>query len=118
YDTSLFDGPTTASGWKPTYISEGSVAPVTALSMDEGRAPDGSRFADPPRATATAFAALLRKNGIEVGGKIRQTTVRNGGQELARVTSPPVYALVERMLELSDNDLAEALARQVAIKEG
>ena len=32
------------------------------------------------------------------------------------MTSAPVSALVERMLRVSDNDLAESLARQVAIK--
>ncbi|MEU8268055.1 D-alanyl-D-alanine carboxypeptidase/D-alanyl-D-alanine-endopeptidase, partial [Sphaerisporangium sp. NPDC049002] len=38
--------------------------------------------------------------------------------EIARVESPPVYALVEHMLTLSDNDVAEALAHLVALKEG
>ncbi len=172
YDSSLFGGPRSAPGWKPNYIPEGSVAPVTALTMDEGRTTGGGRLTDPPRETAAAFAALLRRAGIAVGGDIRpgaapgpegqnaknrtaqdgtaqdgtaqdgtaqdgtvqDGTVQDGtvqdtaakdgaaryaaGQELARVESPPVYALVERMLTLSDNDLAEALARQVAVKEG
>lgn len=139
YDASLFDGPAMAAGWKPNYIPEGSVAPVAALTMDEGRTAGGGHLADPPRQTAAAFAALLERNGIKVGGKIgpvdkRDSVVLSGadrddagpngagqdqaGTELARVESPPAYALVERMLTLSDNDLAEALARHVAVKEG
>ncbi|MCT9929772.1 D-alanyl-D-alanine carboxypeptidase/D-alanyl-D-alanine-endopeptidase [Planotetraspora sp. A-T 1434] len=118
YDASLFGGPVTGPGWKPTYIPEGSVAPVAALTMDEGRAADGARFSDPPRATAEAFVPLLRKYGIKVGEDVKPGNAPAGARELARVESPPVYALVERMLTLSDNDLAEALARQVAIKEG
>src|SRR5690606_9200204 len=70
YDASLFDGPVMAAGWKPNYIPEGSVAPVAALTMDEGRTAGGGHLADPPRQTAAAFAALLERNGIKVGGEI------------------------------------------------
>jgi len=40
------------------------------------------------------------------------------GAELARIESPPMARLVEMMLSDSDNVLAEALARQVAIARG
>ncbi|WP_442791658.1 D-alanyl-D-alanine carboxypeptidase/D-alanyl-D-alanine endopeptidase [Micromonospora sp. NBC_01813] len=40
------------------------------------------------------------------------------GAELARVESPPMISLVETMLSESDNVVAEALARQVAIAQG
>ncbi|WP_311931798.1 D-alanyl-D-alanine carboxypeptidase/D-alanyl-D-alanine-endopeptidase [Microbispora sp. H11081] len=118
YDTSLFTGPRTAPGWKPTYIPEGSVAPVAALTMDEGRARNGAPYPDPARATADAFASLLGKNGIKVGKKVDTAKAAPTARELARVESGPVYALVERMLTHSDNDLAEALARHAAVKEG
>ncbi|WP_307801480.1 MULTISPECIES: D-alanyl-D-alanine carboxypeptidase/D-alanyl-D-alanine-endopeptidase [Microbispora] len=118
YDASLFGGPRTAPGWKPTYIPEGSVAPVSALMIDEGRAANGARVPDPARTAAGAFAALLRKNGVKVGRDVGPGRAPAAAQELARVESGPVYALVERMLTHSDNDLAEALARQAAVKEG
>lgn len=119
YDASLFTGPSTAPGWKPTYVPEGSVAPVTALTIDEGRAsPDESaRVSDPSRTAANAFASLLGDYGIKVGKSVNPGKARPAARELARVESPPIYQLVERMATLSDNDLAEALARQVAIKE-
>jgi serine-type D-Ala-D-Ala carboxypeptidase/endopeptidase (penicillin-binding protein 4) len=40
------------------------------------------------------------------------------GAELGRVLSPPMVRLVELMLGASDNVLAEALARQVAVARG
>jgi serine-type D-Ala-D-Ala carboxypeptidase/endopeptidase (penicillin-binding protein 4) len=118
YDASLFAGPTMGPGWKSNYVPEGSVAPVTALTMDEGRSSSGGRFSDPPQSTAEEFATRLRKYGIKVGVGVSKAKAPTGAQELARVESPPVYALAEHMLTVSDNDLAEALARQVAIKEG
>ena len=118
YDDRLYTGPKTGPGWKPGYVPEGSVAPVSALAVDGGRrSPDTrERVTDPARTAAELFAALLRKRGVTVAGRIGEAA--GTGAELARVESPPVYALVERMLTMSDNDLAEALVRQVALKEG
>ncbi|MCK2213976.1 D-alanyl-D-alanine carboxypeptidase/D-alanyl-D-alanine-endopeptidase [Actinomadura sp. ATCC 31491] len=122
YDTSLFTGPTTAAGWKPGYIvPEGNVAPVHALAIDEGRQNPRSntpRVADPPAYAAAAFARLLGKQGISVAKSIRPGRAPAGAAELGRVDSAPIYALVEHTLTHSDNDMAEALARHVAIKEG
>lgn len=120
YDDFLYTGPRTAATWKPGYVPEGSVAPVTALMVDEGRVSRGSdqRVSDPSRTAHGAFVSLLSKYGITVSKSARRSKAPAGAQEIARVDSAPVYALVERALTLSDNDLSEALARHVAIKEG
>lgn len=120
YDDSLFSGPRTAPGWKPGYVPEGSVAPVTALMIDEGRQdPRGSaRYPDPPRSAAEAFGSLLAHYGVKVGKSIKRAKAAPTATEIARVESPPVYELVEHMLTMSDNDVAEALAHLVALKEG
>ncbi|MBG0826778.1 D-alanyl-D-alanine carboxypeptidase/D-alanyl-D-alanine-endopeptidase [Planomonospora sp. ID67723] len=121
YDDALYTGPRTAASWKPGYVPEGSVAPVTALMVDSGKvAPDDRRrVSDPPVAAHRAFVSLLGKNGIKVANKAaKRVRAITGAEELARVESAPVYALVERALTLSDNDLSEALARHVAVNEG
>ncbi|GAA1258955.1 hypothetical protein GCM10009677_07270 [Sphaerisporangium rubeum] len=120
YDDSLFSGPRTAPGWKPGYVPEGSVAPVSALTMDEGRVNPGkdARYPDPAGATAGAFRTLLAKSGVKVAGPVKRERAASGAGELAKVESAPVYELVEHMLTVSDNDMAEALTHLVAIKEG
>jgi serine-type D-Ala-D-Ala carboxypeptidase/endopeptidase (penicillin-binding protein 4) len=120
YDSTLYSGPASAEGWKPSYFSAGNVAPVSALEVDEGRRADKSvlsRSADPAQAAAQQFATLLGKDGVKVTGTVIPGIPSAGGKPLAKVTSAPVSALVERMLRVSDNDLAESLARQVALKE-
>lgn len=119
YDASLYTGPRTGPGWKPGYIPEGNVAPVTALQVDGGRVrPDSrDRVSDPPRAAATAFAALLGRHGVKAEPG-RPTKAPAGAPRLAAVQSPPVSALVELLLTESDNDVAEAMARHVALKSG
>jgi serine-type D-Ala-D-Ala carboxypeptidase/endopeptidase (penicillin-binding protein 4) len=122
YDASLFVGAPLAPGWKPIYQTEGDVAPVSALEVDEGH-PNPARTAtaaDPAAAAAAEFAALLASDGVKVTGvpaAVRAAPPRGGNPRpvLAIVVSPPISQLVERMLGRSDNDLAEALARQVAI---
>ncbi|WP_308250100.1 D-alanyl-D-alanine carboxypeptidase/D-alanyl-D-alanine endopeptidase [Sphaerisporangium fuscum] len=122
YDDSLFSGSRTAPGWKPGYVPEGSVAPVSALTIDEGRLVPGehttARYPDPPKSAAEAFADLLGRRGVKVSRSIKRAKAAPTAKEVARVESPPVYELVEHMLTESDNDLAEGLAHLVALKEG
>ncbi|MEU8622422.1 D-alanyl-D-alanine carboxypeptidase/D-alanyl-D-alanine-endopeptidase [Streptomyces sp. NPDC048623] len=132
YDTSLYKGPER----HPIGPNE-NLAPVTALMTDEGRTGgDGTgpapRTADPAGDTATAFAGLLRKAGVKLQGDpapgkapeapkaagTGQKAAGTAGQKaapLARTDSAPLADLVERTLTSSDNDLAEALARQTAL---
>ncbi|MDQ1723114.1 MAG: hypothetical protein QOG52_142, partial [Frankiaceae bacterium] len=118
YDAGIFSGPAVAPGWKPVYVTEGDVAPVGGLMLDGGRVAAGAdpRVPDPAGAAGQRFAGLLTADGIQVTGRARAAV--GGGAEIASVVSPPVSALVERMLTLSDNDIAEALARHVSLKKG
>jgi D-alanyl-D-alanine carboxypeptidase/D-alanyl-D-alanine-endopeptidase (penicillin-binding protein 4) len=125
YDASLFAGARLAPGWKPIYQTEGDVAPVSALEVDEGH-PNPARTAtaaDPAAAAAGDFAALLASDGVTVTGvpAAAHAAPNQGGNPrptLASVASPPMSELVQRMLGRSDNDLAEALSRQIAIATG
>ncbi|MCO6000050.1 D-alanyl-D-alanine carboxypeptidase/D-alanyl-D-alanine endopeptidase [Actinoallomurus rhizosphaericola] len=116
WDVSLFQGKQMGPSWKANYIGEGDVSTVWALEVDEGRVAPTShvRVQNPPRIAADAFVKLLRKQGISatLGS---QTTAPQGAQQLGAVQSPPVSALVEQLLTNSDNDMAEAMARQVAL---
>jgi D-alanyl-D-alanine carboxypeptidase/D-alanyl-D-alanine-endopeptidase (penicillin-binding protein 4) len=63
---------------------------------------------------ATAFAAELGAE-VEVGGLV---TTPSDAEELGAVRSAPVRDLVRHLLTNSDNTLAEALARLVAVERG
>jgi serine-type D-Ala-D-Ala carboxypeptidase/endopeptidase (penicillin-binding protein 4) len=120
YDASLFGGPSAGVGWKPIYYTEGDVAPVSALEVDEGRADltKPARSLAPAAVAAADFAALLIANGITVTGSPTPAHAARRAITLGSVSSPPISGLVQRMLGRSDNDIAEALARQVAIAAG
>ncbi|HEY5835271.1 D-alanyl-D-alanine carboxypeptidase/D-alanyl-D-alanine endopeptidase [Streptomyces sp.] len=117
YDTSYYSGP----ALHPIGRND-NLAPVTSLMVREGRL-DASRSGPAPRAyepasaAADAFAALLERRGVTVTGAPVPGRAA-GGTRLAVHRSAPVSELVERMLTTSDNDVAEALARQVARATG
>jgi D-alanyl-D-alanine carboxypeptidase/D-alanyl-D-alanine-endopeptidase (penicillin-binding protein 4) len=115
YDTTLYAG----SEIHPIGADNDNLAPVSALMADEGRTDDTTsgtaiRVANPAQDAARKFAGFLEEAGIKTTspGPSKATT---RAKTLAEVTSPPLSALVERMLTNSDNDIAEALARQTAV---
>jgi len=121
YDTSLYTGPALQPTWTAA-STDGNIAPVSPLIADEGRSKPADdlspRVTDPAAQAATEFAARLTAHGVIVVGRPASGTAPAGAGELARVESPRVADLVEHMLTVSDNDLAEALIRQVALADG
>ncbi|MFC8201395.1 D-alanyl-D-alanine carboxypeptidase/D-alanyl-D-alanine-endopeptidase [Streptomyces sp. NPDC057298] len=118
YDTSLYEGPVV----HPIGADNDNLAPVTALMVDEGRLDDSTsgtadRSDDPAAEAAKKFADLLSDRGIKTAPP-GPAEASDRAKALATVKSPPLSALVERMLTSSDNDIAEALARQTALASG
>ncbi|MFI0154139.1 D-alanyl-D-alanine carboxypeptidase/D-alanyl-D-alanine endopeptidase [Streptomyces lydicus] len=118
YDASAYAGPVE----HPIGPNE-NIAPVTALMTDEARLDDSDhgpapRETDPAGAAARTFADLLHEYGITVDGAPAAAKAPAKPERLAAVHSLPLSALVERMLTYSDNDIAEALARQTALGAG
>jgi D-alanyl-D-alanine carboxypeptidase/D-alanyl-D-alanine-endopeptidase (penicillin-binding protein 4) len=120
-DASAWSGPTMAVGWKPSYVTEGDITPPSALELDEGRVDphdeSEARTAEPAEQAGAAFADLLSKDGVTVIGPVISGTAVANSTSLATVQSPPLAALVQRMLTVSDDDLAEALGRALASKD-
>ena len=121
YDTSLYSGPALQPTWSAAY-TDGNIAPVSPLTLDEGRSKPtddlSPRVADPAAQAVAAFAARLTAHGVSVVGKPVPAAAPADGIEVARVESPRLTDLVEHMLTVSDNDVAEALLRQVAVADG
>ena len=142
-DGSLYEGPVVEPGWDPDIPTGGFAGVATAL-MTNGtriklnRLPNyyAERYAQPDVAAGQAFAKALglpasavSKGAAPAGsgpeadpsagpGPTASADPTVAGAELGRVLSPPMLRLVEFMLVESDNVVAEALARQVAVAKG
>jgi D-alanyl-D-alanine carboxypeptidase/D-alanyl-D-alanine-endopeptidase (penicillin-binding protein 4) len=112
-DGSLYSGPATAAGWQPSDAPSTYAAPITAAMVDGGRtsATSVNRSGTPATDAGQALAAAL---GVP-RATVALGTAPPGARVLGTVHSAPVARIVEQALSQSDNVLAEALARQVAI---
>lgn len=116
YDATLFTGPDVSPRWEPGYVADDVVSPVSALWVDEGRDPTGyGRVADPAAQAAAEFAAALSARGVTVVGRPAAAVAGPDGDVLGQVQSAPLADIVERVLDVSDNDAAEVLLRHVGI---
>lgn len=116
-DSSLFGGEMWHPSWDPAELGLGFMPNMTALMVDGDRedpyANVSPRGTDPVGRAGAAFAAAL--GGVAV---VEPGTAPAGAAELGRVWSPTVAQLVDKSMVVSDNTVAEMLARHVAIRLG
>lgn len=115
-DSSLFGGAEWQPSWDSKELWDGYMPPITALQVDGDRDNPynntSSRSEDPIRRAGEAFADELGGVSIERG------TAPAGAAVLGSVQSQPVSTLIQQTLIVSDNAIAEMLARLVAVESG
>ncbi len=138
-DSSLFTGPVFEPGWDADIPTGGFGAAITALMTDGARKDPAlarrtaeetnhaaERVPQPDLTAGRQFAKLLGLTGgaAQVTRGAAPTAGGSGsagpapGTELGKVESLPVIRLVDIMISDSDNVIAEAMARQVALAKG
>ncbi|WP_312181842.1 D-alanyl-D-alanine carboxypeptidase/D-alanyl-D-alanine-endopeptidase [Arthrobacter sp.] len=125
-DDTLFTGPSLSDAWNVADVEAGEIAPVYPLAInsawsDESRQ-SGGREDDAALTAAEAFRSALAEagagTGISVADEVERGTVPAGSRQLAAVQSATAAEQVEQMLLISDNYLAEAMARSAALASG
>ena len=115
-DTSLFSGPTFAPGWDPADIEGGDIAPIESVMLDAGRIQPAT---DESRRSVTPALDAGRALATALGLDPQPVTVTNaprppGARQLAAVQSAPLIDRLNEMMNVSDNVMAECIAREVA----
>ncbi len=114
------------STWSRRGLSDGYMAPVSALQIDAARLTSSrnnmvwlARRTDKPVTQAgQLFIESLNKRGIAVGLVASEGKVPANANSIASVQSRPMSEWVTNMLRVSDNSLAEALGRLSSLKLG
>jgi D-alanyl-D-alanine carboxypeptidase/D-alanyl-D-alanine-endopeptidase (penicillin-binding protein 4) len=116
-DSSYFGGPSWQPSWNTKERVDGYMPKITALMVDGDRdnayAPVSHRSTDPVGRAGAAFARYFGSAVTTVRG-----TAPSGAKVLGAVHSQPISTLVKQTLIVSDNTIAETLARVTAIASG
>jgi len=120
-DESRYDTQRVVSTWSPSYLTNGEIGPMSALTVNDNEAQWTPKQvpAPSPAANATGLLVhLLQSHGIQVGGTGEGTAPANATAVLAGVDSAPVGDEVGVMLTQSDNLAAELLAKELGRRFG
>jgi D-alanyl-D-alanine carboxypeptidase/D-alanyl-D-alanine-endopeptidase (penicillin-binding protein 4) len=117
-DDSRYDQQRTVAGWSPSYLTDGDVGPIGALTVNDGL----SSFAplrnapDPAVNAAAKLTQLLVAKGVQVDGAPSHGVAPQGAVEITRIASPPLHDIVASMLTTSDALTAEMLAKELGVR--
>lgn len=120
-DASGFDDSSYLPTWKPGYVEDSEVGPVSALVVNDNFTvwrPKPVATSDPAAHGASTLAALLVERGVRVGGPGGGGRAPERTVKVASIESPPLTAVVAQMLGESDNVTAEMLVKALGARFG
>ncbi|MDN4484203.1 D-alanyl-D-alanine carboxypeptidase/D-alanyl-D-alanine endopeptidase [Demequina lignilytica] len=125
-DDSAFEGPAWPEEWPDYARNRGYAAAVTGLAVDIARirtednadAEYTARYEDPSVNAGEVLAAALADRGVTVADEVTRAAAGSGAVEVAAVESAPLSEIARHLLAVSDNTVAESLARVLAIETG
>jgi D-alanyl-D-alanine carboxypeptidase len=117
YDDFRYDDTFSLPGWSPGAVPY-DIGPVSALTVGRNRYRRDREFTIRPAWSNTAlFRLLLAQQGIKVDGPTRrEDRDMDALATVAKQTSQSVGALVQHMLLVSDNVVAESLVKEVGYR--
>jgi len=119
-DDTSFPGPSWPDAWPEYARVNGYAAPVTGLAVNVARVQGqgyGDRYQDPSLSAARDFGAALEAKGFAVG-TIEHADNSADAPIVASVESAPLSAVTDYFLGVSDNTIAEVVARVLAKETG
>lgn len=120
-DESRFDAVRYYPTWKPGYITDNEIGPVSALVVNDNfsqfRPMKTIAASAPATHGAAVLTELLRGRGVLVPDPSEGAAPEAAGP-LASVTSPPLPEIVGELLRESDNMTAEVLTKEMGRRYG
>lgn len=118
-DVSAWSGERILAGWDPVDVDAGFVAPLDPVMINGARidATEG----DVPRShtpAADVAAALAGRLDADPTAEPAAAEVPEGAEKIAEVDSPTLTERIDAMMLDSDNVMAEAIGREVALARG
>lgn len=117
-DGTRYDDVRTIEAWPARYLSQGQVAPLSALVVDDAwTAGSGPGATDPALHAATVLTALLEDRGVTIAGAPKSGVAPAGAAPLTEFDSAPIAETVDEGLRFSDNTTMEMLVKEIGLVE-
>ncbi len=117
-DGSRYDDVRTVEGWPARYLTQGQVAPLSALVVDDTwSATTGPGSTDPALHAAGVLTELLEERGVTVAGAPQTGVAPQGAAPLTEVESAPLAEIVAEGLTFSDNTTMEMLVKEMGLQD-
>lgn len=118
-DDSRYDDQRLVPTWKPSYIAEFEITPLSALVVNKAFASTKPpvEATSPAAHAATVLAALLRARGVTVGSTAAAKAPA-GAPLVTSIDSAPLSEVVGEILQNSDNMGAEMLLKELGVRAG
>jgi serine-type D-Ala-D-Ala carboxypeptidase/endopeptidase (penicillin-binding protein 4) len=120
-DESRYDTQRVVPTWSPTYLADGEVGPMSALTVNDNEAqwtPKEVPAQSPAANAAAVLARLLQARGVQVGGTGEGSAPSTATAVVSTVDSAPIADVVGTMLTQSDNLAAELLTKELGRRFG
>jgi len=120
-DESRYDTQRVLPTWSPSYLADGEVGPMSALTVNDNEAqwtPKEVPAPAPATNAATVFAHLLQAHGVQVGGAGAGTAPPTATTVVTAVDSAALGDVVGVTLTQSDNLAAELLTKELGHRFG
>lgn len=114
-DESRYDDARTAGSWPERYITQGQVAPLSALVVDDTWSSGSGPGGDPATHAAGVLTDLLQERGIQVSGAPTNGVAPADAAPLTEVDSLTVSEIVDEALRFSDNTTVEMLVKEIGL---
>jgi D-alanyl-D-alanine carboxypeptidase/D-alanyl-D-alanine-endopeptidase (penicillin-binding protein 4) len=117
-DDSRYDQQRTVAGWSPSYLADGDVGPLGALTVNDGLSSFNPphNASDPAVNAASKLTDLLVAQGVQVGGTPSHGVAPQNAVEITKIASPSLRDIVGSMLTTSDALTAELLAKELGVR--
>ncbi len=117
-DGSRYDAVRTTPSWPERFFTQGQVAPLSALLVDDGWRSGGGPADDPDVHAAQVLTELLEERGIQIGAPASSGVAPAEAALLTEVPSLTIAELVGELLRFSDNTTAELLVKEIGAVKG
>jgi D-alanyl-D-alanine carboxypeptidase/D-alanyl-D-alanine-endopeptidase (penicillin-binding protein 4) len=115
-DGSRYDDVRTVAAWPERFVTQGQVAPLSALLVDDTWTATSGPGGDPDQRAAATLTQLLRERGVEVAGAPAAGTAPASAAPLTDIDSLTVAEIVDEGLRFSDNTTMELLVKEIGLQ--